>query len=239
MAKYRQVLCLATFALLGKYSASHAPQSRGSGIVAAESVWGVSVKQERCFSQSSQDHDDHKLQVRDAHNPASGVGFVGAKPKCPRCDVVFTIKHNLNRHIRAHHPDVTLPPRTRPYICTFCNQRYKYEDRLNVHIATHDPDAPPPKVIKPHACAFASCSRCYKHRSELKRHTKTHHPPRTGAASQRAKHYDEVWKCQICTMQYSDLDSFVRHIRKKHPTRAAWASGGTVDLSRQQYSRTP
>ena len=105
----------------------------------------------------------------------------GEKPyQCSKCDIRFTHRRILNRHMYLH-------TGKKPYQCEVCKKSFTYSTTLNVHLRTHTGE-------KPSQCKF--CNKLFKIKRNLTRHLRTHTaenitsstPPSNSSPSQQQQH---------------------------------------------------
>lgn len=54
---------------------------------------------------------------------------IDEKPyKCPKCNVRFTLKRNIRRHIKNNHPEST-----QKYMCILCEKLYQTKGNYDQH----------------------------------------------------------------------------------------------------------
>lgn len=232
MSKYRHVLTLIAFAVVGQYNASqpysyqgHAAdhvaelgqyaESPGPVIVAVESLWDESMaelSQEYQFSQFLTRHDEeHELQLQaldGARNAAdSSKTSLMQMSWDEQCELWTT--EQLGRDVATTTDvDVALTG----YACPKCHRAFKRRDNRNMHIRTvHVGEIQIlPKAAKQHACTVAGCTRSYKQKYSMTRHAGQPHNTKISPV--------RPYACTSvdCTRSFNKKGGLVVHMKEKH-----------------------
>ena len=141
--------------------------------------------------------------------------------KCEYCDKTFMKNAKLKRHMSVHTGE-------KPYKCSQCDKRFTTNSYLKYHYNyNHGLDGTfvcdkcrkffvSADLLLEHACAARSvvekrefkCGECGKmchYKWKLQEHLETHGGTRT------------TFKCELCSRQFLQKRSLVKHIEKIHP----------------------
>ncbi|CAB4412122.1 unnamed protein product [Rhizophagus irregularis] len=88
-------------------------------------------------------------------------------------------------------PQSPSPAKSKPYVCTECNQTFSRQHNLKSHALTHSQE-------KPFQCEV--CQHFFRRHHDLKRHAKLH----TG---------EKPYQCPHCKRSFARLDALNRHLR--------------------------
>lgn len=109
--------------------------------------------------------------------------------KCGKCDKLFVLQNNLDRHISIEHNE------TGVYQCIECQHSFDSKEGLIEHMAIHP-------LTKPYSCKV--CNKDFTRRYHLDRHlmqTGCDGPPRNS------------YKCQVCEKVFARKDNLRVHLR--------------------------
>nr|XP_012778259.3 uncharacterized protein LOC101463868 [Maylandia zebra] len=123
---------------------------------------------------------------RDVKNPDIDVGtVVKERPfPCSYCGKRFSLKGNLNRHIRDHTGE-------RPFPCTDCDKSFKDSGSLTAHMRCHTGE-------QPYSCLF--CGKNFSGRGNMTRHMRIH----TG---------EKPFTCSVCNKSFHVKEHLNRHMK--------------------------
>lgn len=116
------------------------------------------------------------------------------KNECTICQVEFSNKYLLNRHIRNVHAT------EKTHNCDICGQKFASPVYLSAHKRYHSGD-------RPHICSF--CGKGYITTSDLYHHEKIH-------ANKRA------YKCNLCPKAFNTSSDLHKHKICVHVDRSEW-----------------
>eukprot|EP00826_Nyctotherus_ovalis_P037841 TRINITY_DN348_c0_g2_i3.p1 TRINITY_DN348_c0_g2~~TRINITY_DN348_c0_g2_i3.p1 ORF type:complete len:260 (+),score=76.65 TRINITY_DN348_c0_g2_i3:50-781(+) len=80
--------------------------------------------------------------------------------KHPGCNKVFAAKFSWNRHKCVH-------CNFKPFSCEYCGKKFSLAQNLKEHSYSHTKE-------RPYICGIASCTRSFRHPSELSLHRRVH-----------------------------------------------------------------
>ncbi|XP_041867921.1 zinc finger protein 771-like [Melanotaenia boesemani] len=103
---------------------------------------------------------------------------------CSYCGKRFSLKGNLNRHIRDHTGE-------RPFPCTDCDKSFKDSGSLTAHMRCHTGE-------QPYSCLF--CGKNFSGRGNMTRHMRIH----TG---------EKPFTCSVCNKSFHVKEHLSRHIK--------------------------
>ncbi|KAM6899966.1 uncharacterized protein FYW49_018078 [Xenentodon cancila] len=103
---------------------------------------------------------------------------------CSYCGKRFSLKGNLNRHIRDHTGE-------RPFPCTNCDKSFKDSGSLTAHMRCHTGE-------RPYSCLF--CGKNFSGRGNMTRHMRIH----TG---------EKPFTCSLCNKSFHVKEHLNRHIK--------------------------
>ncbi|XP_037831554.1 zinc finger protein 70-like [Kryptolebias marmoratus] len=122
--------------------------------------------------------------IKNSETLESDTGYpVEGQPfPCSYCGKRFSLKGNLNRHIREHTGE-------RPFPCPCCDKSFKDSGSLTAHMRCHTGE-------QPHSCLF--CRKSFSGRGNLTRHMRIH----TG---------EKPYTCLICNKSFNVKEHLNRH----------------------------
>uniref|UniRef100_A0A8P4KIS5 C2H2-type domain-containing protein n=1 Tax=Dicentrarchus labrax TaxID=13489 RepID=A0A8P4KIS5_DICLA len=146
-------------------------------------------------SPDSTDTDDSDCDWMQANKTPSGMEGqtnseapdIGAKERpfpCSYCGKRFSLKGNLNRHIRDHTGE-------RPFPCTGCDKSFKDSGSLTAHMRCHTGE-------QPYSCLF--CGKNFSGRGNMTRHMRIH----TG---------EKPFTCSVCSKSFHVKEHLNRHMK--------------------------
>ncbi|XP_068189775.1 uncharacterized protein [Antennarius striatus] len=103
---------------------------------------------------------------------------------CSYCGKRFSLKGNLNRHIRDHTGE-------RPFPCTGCDKSFKDSGSLTAHMRCHTGE-------QPYSCLF--CGKNFSGRGNMTRHMRIH----TG---------EKPFTCSVCSKSFHVKEHLNRHMK--------------------------
>ncbi|XP_047200144.1 zinc finger protein 391-like [Hippoglossus stenolepis] len=103
---------------------------------------------------------------------------------CSYCGKRFSLKGNLNRHIRDHTGE-------RPFPCTGCDKSFKDSGSLTAHMRCHTGE-------QPYSCLF--CGKSFSGRGNMTRHMRIH----TG---------EKPFTCSVCNKSFHVKEHLNRHMK--------------------------
>uniref|UniRef100_A0A3Q1FGQ5 C2H2-type domain-containing protein n=1 Tax=Acanthochromis polyacanthus TaxID=80966 RepID=A0A3Q1FGQ5_9TELE len=103
---------------------------------------------------------------------------------CSYCGKRFSLKGNLNRHIRDHTGE-------RPFPCTDCDKSFKDSGSLTAHMRCHTGE-------QPYSCLF--CGKNFSGRGNMTRHMRIH----TG---------EKPFTCSVCSKSFHVKEHLNRHMK--------------------------
>ncbi|CAB1426595.1 unnamed protein product [Pleuronectes platessa] len=103
---------------------------------------------------------------------------------CSFCGKRFSLKGNLNRHIRDHTGE-------RPFPCTGCDKSFKDSGSLTAHMRCHTGE-------QPYSCLF--CGKSFSGRGNMTRHMRIH----TG---------EKPFTCSVCNKSFHVKEHLSRHMK--------------------------
>ena len=110
--------------------------------------------------------------------------------KCALCDACFSVKTNLNKHIKYVHEKKKL------FKCNICDINFAYRHGMNFHTkSVHEGEKP----FKCDVCDYSSARK-----SHLKAHTQSVHEKK------------KPFKCNICDYSFALKQQLKRHILLVH-----------------------
>ncbi|XP_044028038.1 zinc finger protein 391-like [Siniperca chuatsi] len=123
---------------------------------------------------------------KNSEAPESDIGS-SAKERpfpCSYCGKRFSLKGNLNRHIRDHTGE-------RPFPCTGCDKSFKDSGSLTAHMRCHTGE-------QPYSCLF--CGKNFSGRGNMTRHMRIH----TG---------EKPFTCSVCSKSFHVKEHLNRHMK--------------------------
>ncbi|XP_041811833.1 uncharacterized protein LOC121619952 [Chelmon rostratus] len=131
----------------------------------------------------TQSHTDSQ---KNSEAPDSDVGSSGKERPfpCSYCGKRFSLKGNLNRHIRDHTGE-------RPFPCTGCDKSFKDSGSLTAHMRCHTGE-------QPYSCLF--CGKNFSGRGNMTRHMRIH----TG---------EKPFTCSVCSKSFHVKEHLNRHMK--------------------------
>uniref|UniRef100_A0AAQ4S4V2 C2H2-type domain-containing protein n=1 Tax=Gasterosteus aculeatus aculeatus TaxID=481459 RepID=A0AAQ4S4V2_GASAC len=103
---------------------------------------------------------------------------------CSYCGKSFSLKGNLNRHVRDHTGE-------RPFPCTGCDKTFKDSGSLAAHMRCHTGE-------QPYSCLF--CGKNFSGRGNMTRHMRIH----TG---------EKPFTCPVCSKSFHVKEHLNRHMK--------------------------
>ncbi|KAM8840122.1 uncharacterized protein AB9W97_001078 [Spinachia spinachia] len=103
---------------------------------------------------------------------------------CSYCGKTFSLKGNLNRHVRDHTGE-------RPFPCTGCDKTFKDSGSLTAHMRCHTGE-------QPYSCLF--CGKNFSGRGNMTRHMRIH----TG---------EKPFTCLVCSKSFHVKEHLNRHMK--------------------------
>ncbi|XP_040928920.1 zinc finger protein 391-like [Betta splendens] len=103
---------------------------------------------------------------------------------CSYCGKRFSLKGNLNRHVRDHTGE-------RPFPCTGCDKSFKDSGSLTAHMRCHTGE-------QPYSCLF--CGKNFSGRGNMTRHMRIH----TG---------EKPFTCSVCNKSFHVKEHLNRHMK--------------------------
>ncbi|PSN35216.1 hypothetical protein C0J52_16888 [Blattella germanica] len=155
-----------------------------------ESQEEVSVKSENTPSQSKQEADKKRFLCHD-------------------CGKIFTLKHQLQGHLRTHTGE-------KPYSCNVCGESFGFGSCLRKHMRIHTRE-------KPYLCTV--CGRCFSRGDTLTKHMRGH----TG---------EKPYHCTVCGNNFGRRSTLINHLRahmgeKRYLcTECGWRCVQSYDLTK-------
>ncbi|KAM4538930.1 uncharacterized protein PAE49_019919 [Odontesthes bonariensis] len=124
--------------------------------------------------------------IKNSDVPESDTGSsVKDRPfPCSYCGKRFSLKGNLNRHIRDHTGE-------RPFPCTDCDKSFKDSGSLTAHMRCHTGE-------QPYSCLF--CGKNFSGRGNMTRHMRIH----TG---------EKPFTCSVCSRSFHVKEHLNRHMK--------------------------
>uniref|UniRef100_A0A7S1TLB1 C2H2-type domain-containing protein n=1 Tax=Erythrolobus australicus TaxID=1077150 RepID=A0A7S1TLB1_9RHOD len=154
-----------------------------------------------------------------AHPQGSSSSEKDKLHQCSLCDSSFSLKYNLNKHIKNVHEH------QRPFKCPSCPMTFQQKNHQVKHVATVHENIRPFKcdhcdasfgwvgVLRKHVALIHEkqrpyvCELCDK-TFQQKVHLSNHHS---------AVHLKErPYSCSVCALKFSRREILVRHERRKH-----------------------
>ena len=110
--------------------------------------------------------------------------------KCTLCDACFSVKTNLNKHIKYVHE------KKKPFECHICDANFASKQGMNTHTkSVHEGEKP----FKCDICDYISAKK-----SHVKTHTQSVHEKK------------KPFKCSICDYSFAQKQQLKRHIQLVH-----------------------
>lgn len=163
-------------------------------------------------SDSSQTCEKNKVRLKQAKKIQ--VDSASGSIPCRDCGEPFPNKSELMEHRATH----TNKP---PFQCYLCPRKYTSRKRLKLHLKVHTGEG----LI---ACNL--CEKKFTTRYEMKKHKQLHYPAflcsicgQTLTSSKAldnhiAAHENrEIFKCQVCSHEFSSITQLTNHMRAQHP----------------------
>ena len=124
---------------------------------------------------------------------------------CEACEVGFTRRCTLERHIKEYHREST-----EAFKCSQCNTHFSSDDNLRRHVKTkHLENA------EDFACNL--CDRKFKRHDTLLKHEEIGHNLRSNVAILPGINDEkQIFQCDICQKVYNQKFTLRRHIESKH-----------------------
>lgn len=110
------------------------------------------------------------------------------KYMCPKCDEVFAVKLQLDKHLAVHLPTAQA--------CKICQKTFANVYRLQRHMISHDESTDLRKFKCP------ECGKAFKFKHHLKEHIRIH----SG---------EKPFECQNCSKRFSHSGSYSSHMTSK------------------------
>ncbi|XP_014673954.1 PREDICTED: zinc finger protein 436-like [Priapulus caudatus] len=209
------------------HAEAHANNQRAEGA-------GGSGTQVRDAPLSTPPHDKGAIEkaaepARAGNAAASGGGgsatgsATGSFYKCQVCDVDFTRKSSLDKHLVSH-----LNVGEKPHKCDLCDTRFTRMDHLKRHFRNHTGE-------KPHKCEH--CDIAFARQDHLKKHIITHTGEKPYACNQctqaftRSDHLnkhkrihtgEKLWACDMCSLSFTRSDHLSKH-KRTHTGEKMWS----------------
>lgn len=216
MPKYRHVLCMIAFTLLGKYSASplrpdqrHTAEcgsSQNPVVIALESLGNESIVQSAqgeypTYQFLSDCEGDKKPQAQNSGDALSVP------------DSFETSAMEVS-HTEASSGDATVinsrSTAGPKHLCPVCNKPFTRRGNMKIHLRTMHSLAPqPPAPWRLHPCTLAGCNASYKNKRDLKINMEK---PHTGSPP-------KPYPCKVVGCKsggYAEKDKLVRHMKDVH-----------------------
>ncbi|XP_072947100.1 uncharacterized protein [Epargyreus clarus] len=108
---------------------------------------------------------------------------------CDICGKKFKTIGKVNHHIKTVHK------RGNATNCEICGMKIANKYNMSAHLLSH-------VDVKPYKCAFKGCTKRFKDRSALKKHTIIHYP-------------DKQFPCKVCGKKFTRKHRLVKH-EKQH-----------------------
>ncbi|XP_059616325.1 zinc finger protein 79-like [Phlebotomus argentipes] len=129
----------------------------------------------------------------------------GKSLKCNFCDVEYSCRANLRRHIKQVHE------KRRDHICMICNKAFSQAINLKTHMSVHE-------LERKYECD--TCHKAFKHPKGLTLHKYTHIPPEERSESVKKAlirsqrgNQKRLYVCPICGKTSNYLTRHLEHIR--------------------------
>ncbi|XP_039977900.1 zinc finger protein 184-like [Xiphias gladius] len=137
------------------------------------------------WTQSSEAQSGIEI-VKNSEAPDTDIGSsMKERPfPCSYCGKRFSLKGNLNRHIRDHTGE-------RPFPCTGCDKSFKDSGSLTAHMRCHTGE-------QPYSCLF--CGKNFSGRGNMTRHMRIH----TG---------EKPFTCSVCNKSFHVKEHLNRHMK--------------------------